>query len=149
MKKNKGSEVQNLETKDSLEAIVEDHQILEELEAEELFEHRDSSPFLYEATKPAKKPKGKKKEQRGEKRLEKRLDTGNTIEQKTEEKLLVKPHPVIRQCLCKLIKGNMLQGNFHGYQELVRDPQYLCGKCGRAAREKINLCKPIKITGKE
>lgn len=28
---------------------------------------------------------------------------------------------------------------------LVRSPRYVCTKCGRAARNKPNLCKPDKL----
>lgn len=30
---------------------------------------------------------------------------------------------------------------------LVVDARYICGRCGRAARKKKNLCKPGKISG--
>ena len=27
-------------------------------------------------------------------------------------------------------------------------PRYICGKCGRLSKEKVLLCKPLKIPGK-
>jgi len=30
-------------------------------------------------------------------------------------------------------------------REIVADPKYVCKDCGRAAGEKIWLCKPVKI----
>jgi hypothetical protein len=30
-------------------------------------------------------------------------------------------------------------------RELVRDSRFFCRKCGRAAHDEVNLCKPVKI----
>ena len=40
--------------------------------------------------------------------------------------------------LCKVLK----QKNLAKLKELARDAQYICKKCGRAAHNAVNLCKP-------
>ena len=47
--------------------------------------------------------------------------------------------------LCKLVKKDLLKKNFKEYQELVTDPHFICRKCGRVAKEKQYLCKPVLI----
>jgi acetyl-CoA carboxylase alpha subunit len=47
--------------------------------------------------------------------------------------------------LCKLVKRDFLKKNFKEYQELVTDPHFICRKCGRVAKEKQYLCKPVLI----
>ena len=43
--------------------------------------------------------------------------------------------------LCKLVKRD----EFEQVRKLVRDAEFFCEKCGRAARERDNLCKPSRI----
>lgn len=43
--------------------------------------------------------------------------------------------------LCKLVKRDDLEQ----VRKLVKDAAFLCTKCGRAAREPDNLCKPSRI----
>jgi len=45
------------------------------------------------------------------------------------------------QHLCKLVKRDELEQ----VRKLVKDAAFLCEKCGRAAREKDNLCDPSRI----
>jgi hypothetical protein len=47
--------------------------------------------------------------------------------------------------LCKLVKHDYLKKHFQEYQELVLDPLFICHKCGRVAREKHYLCRPVLI----
>lgn len=47
--------------------------------------------------------------------------------------------------LCKLVGNKILKKNLEAYSELIRDPNFVCGKCGRAAKDKKNLCEPEKI----
>ena len=52
------------------------------------------------------------------------------------------PHKGHSQHLCAMIAGGS------GYTEvksLVKNPQYICAKCGRAARKKENLCGGRKL----
>ena len=52
------------------------------------------------------------------------------------------PHPGHSNHLCALIAGGS------GYTEvkpLVKDPGYICAKCGRVAHCKNHLCEPEKI----
>ena len=43
--------------------------------------------------------------------------------------------------LCKVLKRNDLDS----MRKLVRDAQYICRKCGRAAHDAANLCKPVEL----
>ena len=43
--------------------------------------------------------------------------------------------------LCRII----IRKDLGRIKELVKDAQYFCKNCGRAAREKENLCNPSKI----
>ncbi len=43
--------------------------------------------------------------------------------------------------LCKLVKRDDLEQ----VRKLVKDAEYYCKKCGRAARDKENLCAPSRI----
>ncbi|NJD55103.1 MAG: hypothetical protein FIA94_01715 [Nitrospirae bacterium] len=43
--------------------------------------------------------------------------------------------------LCKIAR----QGDMDLIRQLVREPRFFCRKCGRAAREEVNLCRPAKI----
>lgn len=45
--------------------------------------------------------------------------------------------------LCKLVKRD----EWDAVRELVKGAAYICEKCGRAAREKGNLCAPSPLTG--
>jgi len=47
--------------------------------------------------------------------------------------------------LCKLVKKDALEDDLEGYKKLVNKGNYLCGKCGRVANEKNNLCSSEKI----
>ena len=44
--------------------------------------------------------------------------------------------------LCKLAKKDFPGKHLHRYAVLVRDPAFVCVKCGRAAVSKKNLCNP-------
>ncbi len=44
------------------------------------------------------------------------------------------------ESLCDLRK--QIQEHLEEYKQLVRDPAYVCRKCGRAARNADNLCRP-------
>lgn len=47
--------------------------------------------------------------------------------------------------LCKLIKKDFQKEHFEQYKDMVREPEFVCKKCGRVAREANNLCKPEKL----
>ena len=47
--------------------------------------------------------------------------------------------------LCKLAGKKYLKDNLAEYLELVKDPRYVCMKCGRLSRRKKNLCEPRKL----
>ncbi|WP_176720463.1 hypothetical protein [Desulfuribacillus stibiiarsenatis] len=47
--------------------------------------------------------------------------------------------------LCKLCKDDCLKKCFDDYVELIKEPKYVCKKCGRTAHKEKNLCKPVKI----
>jgi hypothetical protein len=53
-----------------------------------------------------------------------------------------KPHKGHSQHLCAMIAGGS------GYKEvkpLVKNPKFICAKCGRAARKKGSLCSGRKL----
>jgi hypothetical protein len=52
------------------------------------------------------------------------------------------PHPGHSKHLCALIAGG---SGYTMVKELVKDPAYICAKCGRAAREGSSLCAPRKL----
>ena len=43
--------------------------------------------------------------------------------------------------LCRII----VSGDLGRVKKLVKDAQYYCKRCGRAAKSETNLCKPSKI----
>ena len=47
--------------------------------------------------------------------------------------------------LCKLVKRDDLKKHFKEFQQLVTDPLFICRKCGRVAKEKQYLCRPVLI----
>ncbi len=51
-----------------------------------------------------------------------------------------------KKVLCKLCKDDCLKSDFEEYAELVRDSAYICTKCGRAAKNDQNLCKPKALS---
>jgi len=55
------------------------------------------------------------------------------------------PHPDHEKHLCLLKNIGYVKKNLEEYKALVRDPAYVCRKCGRAAARKNNLCKPERI----
>lgn len=46
---------------------------------------------------------------------------------------------------CKRITPGFLKKNLEEYKEWVREPLYVCGKCGRVARRSRDLCKPLSL----
>src|SRR5208283_3049111 len=55
------------------------------------------------------------------------------------------PHPSHEEHLCYLHNIGFVESNMKEYKELVRNPKYVCGNCGRAAADAGNLCKPEKL----
>ena len=47
--------------------------------------------------------------------------------------------------LCKITGKKYLRDHLEEYLELVRDPKYVCLKCGRLSKRKKNLCEPRKL----
>jgi ribosomal protein S9 len=52
------------------------------------------------------------------------------------------PHEDHEKHLCLLKNVGYVKRHLEEYKALVRDPRYVCRKCGRAAARKKNLCKP-------
>ena len=48
---------------------------------------------------------------------------------------------------CKRITPWFLKKNLEEYKEWVREPLYVCRKCGRVARRSRDLCKPVPLQG--
>jgi hypothetical protein len=38
-----------------------------------------------------------------------------------------------------------IKEDFETYKRLVKEPNFVCLKCGRVAREEKNLCKPASL----
>lgn len=51
--------------------------------------------------------------------------------------------------MCKLVKDDYLEDNLKEYIKLVKDPKFVCKKCGRAAKKEEMLCSPKKMKDKE
>lgn len=47
--------------------------------------------------------------------------------------------------LCKLIKKDILDEDMEAFIKLVKDPRFICRKCGRVANSDELLCKPKKL----
>jgi hypothetical protein len=48
---------------------------------------------------------------------------------------------------CKRITAAFLKENLEEYKDWVRNPLYVCKKCGRVARRSRDLCKPVLLDG--
>ena len=47
--------------------------------------------------------------------------------------------------LCKRVKDDYLKENLKEYIKMVKEPKYICKKCGRVAEKEEMLCKPKKM----
>ncbi len=47
--------------------------------------------------------------------------------------------------LCKLVKDEYLNDHLSEYIAIVKEPKYICKKCGRVANNDKQLCKSKKI----
>jgi len=72
------------------------------------------------------------------KEVDELADTGKIFLSETALKV---PHEGHERHLCELVK-NMSQEE---YKSLIRNAQYFCQHCGRAAANSKNLCFPEKI----
>jgi len=50
------------------------------------------------------------------------------------------------QHLCYMVSQGFHLTDADEYKALVRDPQFRCQKCGRAAKSGANLCDPVKLS---
>jgi hypothetical protein len=55
------------------------------------------------------------------------------------------PHSQHDKHLCYLTNIEFQKNNPKAYKELVKDAQFFCENCGRAAANEKNLCKPKKL----
>jgi hypothetical protein len=55
------------------------------------------------------------------------------------------PHPGHDKHLCYLTNLDFHNDNAEEYRELVKEPQFFCKNCGRAAAKEQNLCNPVKM----
>lgn len=55
------------------------------------------------------------------------------------------PHKAHEQHLCYLHNLGYLESNLADWKKLVKNPQYVCKNCGRAAASEQNLCNPEKM----
>jgi rubrerythrin len=47
--------------------------------------------------------------------------------------------------ICKLAKKDFMKTNLKEYSKLVKNPLFVCQKCGHVAANKTNLCKPVEL----
>ena len=47
--------------------------------------------------------------------------------------------------ICKLVKKDFMKTNLKEYSGLVKNPQFVCMKCGHVAKDKKYLCKPVEL----
>ena len=55
------------------------------------------------------------------------------------------PHPGHDKHLCYLNNLRYQESNPEDYKALVKNSQFYCSNCGRAAADSKNLCKPVKL----
>ncbi|MCX6089411.1 MAG: hypothetical protein NTX88_03355 [Candidatus Atribacteria bacterium] len=55
------------------------------------------------------------------------------------------PHPGHDRHLCHLQYSGYMNQHFDDFKPLVKNPQYICRKCGRAAASETSLCQPEKL----
>lgn len=55
------------------------------------------------------------------------------------------PHPMHDDHLCYLVNMGYVENNFEDYKERVKDPKFVCKRCGRSANSAESLCQPQKI----
>jgi len=55
------------------------------------------------------------------------------------------PHPGHDKHLCYLVNLRFQETNSEDYKELIKNPQFFCRNCGRAAADSKNLCNPVKL----
>ncbi|MGD8986988.1 MAG: hypothetical protein PVH57_02425 [Syntrophobacterales bacterium] len=53
------------------------------------------------------------------------------------------PHPYHEQHLCYLHNLGFVKSNLDDWKKLVKQPQFVCRKYGRAAGVDKNLCNPF------
>jgi len=47
--------------------------------------------------------------------------------------------------LCKLVKNDYIKTSLKEYLEMIKNPKFVCSKCGRVAVEQKFLCKPVEL----
>ena len=55
------------------------------------------------------------------------------------------PHPEHDKHLCYLNNLRFQVSNPEDYKALIKNAEYYCQNCGRAAASNKNLCKPVKL----
>ena len=55
---------------------------------------------------------------------------------------LTEPHPGHEAHLCMAENVGFVKNNLEEYKKYVRNPQFICKQCGRAAASADNLCHP-------
>ena len=55
------------------------------------------------------------------------------------------PHAGHEEHLCLLQNTGYVSDNLEDYKKLVRNPNFVCKGCGRAAAKEENLCGPEKL----
>lgn len=55
------------------------------------------------------------------------------------------PHPGHDKHLCYLNNLRYQESNPDDYKTLIRNAQFFCQNCGRAAADSKNLCKPVQL----
>jgi hypothetical protein len=50
-----------------------------------------------------------------------------------------------QKTLCELEEAGFIEKDLDAYKSLVRNGKYVCRSCGRVARKKKYLCKPVEL----
>lgn len=58
---------------------------------------------------------------------------------------LTEPHTGHEAHLCMAENVGFVRDNLESYKNFVRNPEFVCKKCGRAAAKSGNLCQPDKL----
>ena len=92
--------------------------------------------------------KDKHKDKHKEKEKKEKCKGTSKVKKIDQEHTEVASHhegPMVESKLCKIIKNGEHKNNLEEYKGLIDKGEYVCGKCGRVANSKKNLCNGLSL----